>query len=372
MTVLEPEVIIRPMLTLHRAIDLFDGDCSRRGMTDRTRATYRGILYELADAFPEDWDVAKLTTDDVRKFLDRRGRRHKRGTRAHAEGVLSSFFKCLYRESKIKQNPMDRLVRTRRTPADELDVVWVDADDVRKLFDAAQSWSEKLAVGVLCYLAPRRHAAALIRLRDYDRARGVIRFQEKGGKVIWKPVPAPLAELIGSAIADGRIVEPVDYIIPPEGPLVRKGDRDDRVIWRIVKVLAARTAIDAHPHALRAAFAVYYLEQNPGDLEAVQAFLGHRSLRTTEIYLRRLNKANAMERVRTLDWTGNMALPVSPQFAGETEKEPVVVGAGGFEPPQSESRGGKRAVTQQREKGLDEDLLDRVSEASSPTTEGVT
>jgi integrase len=331
--ILEPEFIIRPMMTIHRAIDLFDGDCSRRGMTDRTRATYRGILYELADAFPEDWDVGKLNTDDVRRFLDRRGRRHKRGTRAHAEGVLSSFFKCLYREEKIKQNPMDRLVRTRRTPADELDVVWVDAAEVRKLFDVANTWSEKLAVGVLCYLAPRRHAAALLRLRDYDRDRKVIRFYEKGGKVIWKPVPNPLADLIAAAVADGQIAEPADYIIPPEGPLARKGDRDDRVIWRIVKVLASRAGIDAHPHALRAAFAVYYLEHNPGDLAAVQAFLGHRSLRTTEIYLRRLNKATAMERVRTLDWTGNMALPVSAQFAVETESEPAVVGAGGFEPP---------------------------------------
>jgi hypothetical protein len=56
-------VIVRPMLTISDAVDLFDGDCARRGLTNKTRITYRGNLYELADTFPTRWDVAKLTSD---------------------------------------------------------------------------------------------------------------------------------------------------------------------------------------------------------------------------------------------------------------------------------------------------------------------
>jgi hypothetical protein len=108
-----------------------------------------------------------------------------------------------------------------------------------------------------------------LRLRDYDRAGGRLRFHEKGAKTIWKPVPDELAALLEAAIADGVIRDPDDYLIPPEGPLSRAGDRDDRVIWRVVKRVAASVGVEAHTHALRAAFATFYLEQNPGELVTI-------------------------------------------------------------------------------------------------------
>ena len=200
-------VIVRPMLTINDAIDLFDGDMARRGLTDKTRITYRGILYELADTFPNRWDVAKLTTDDTVRFLDQRGKKHARGTRAHAECVLNSFFRCLVRRGKIKQNPVDRLQRTRRLPAEALDVTTVSSAEVLRLLDAAETWADRLCISVLAYLGPRRRAAARLRLTDYDRLRGRLRFQEKGGKVIWKPIPDPLRNLLDAAIAAGAIVD---------------------------------------------------------------------------------------------------------------------------------------------------------------------
>jgi hypothetical protein len=46
-------VIVRPMLTTDRAIDLFLGDLARRG-SERTRATYSRILDKLCDRLPLD------------------------------------------------------------------------------------------------------------------------------------------------------------------------------------------------------------------------------------------------------------------------------------------------------------------------------
>jgi integrase len=313
-------VIVRPMLTINDAIDLFDGDNARRGLTDKTRATYRGILYELADTFPNRWDVAKLTADDCDRFLTLRGRKHSRGTRAHAECVLNSFFRCLYRQEKIKRNPVDRLQRTRRLPADSLDVTTVSSAEVLRLMEAADTWAERLCIAVLAYLGPRRRAAARLRLTDFDRLRGRLRFQEKGGKTIWKPIPDPLRNLLEAAIAAGVIVEGSDYLIPPEGPLV-KHERDDRVIWRIVNKIATKAGVKAHPHALRAAFAVFYLESG-GDMKACQDLMGHSSPKTTEGYLRRLDREQRMESVRNLDWTAENRF-------GESR----MMGAGGFEPP---------------------------------------
>ena len=41
---------------------------------------------------------------------------------------------------------------------------------------------------------------------------------------------------------------------------------------------------------IRTAFACFYLDRNPGDVEALKELMGHRTLKTTEIYLRKLDK----------------------------------------------------------------------------------
>jgi Phage integrase family len=163
---------------------------------------------------------------------------------------------------------------------------------------------------------------------------GRLRFREKGGKVVWKPVPDELRSMLEAALAAGAIEH---YLVPPEGYLLRKDDRDDRVIWRIVKRVAARAGIEAHVHALRAAFAVYYLERFPGDVEALKELLGHRSIATTQVYLRKLDRASAMERVRELSWgvvgSDDEDHSGSSQTAGKRFASSSAVGAGGFEPP---------------------------------------
>jgi hypothetical protein len=80
-----------------------------------------------------------------------------------------------------------------------------------------------------------------------------------------------------------------------------------------------------------------YLQRFPGDVEALKELLGHRSIATTQIYLRKLDRASAMERVRGLSWavaeSGDDESSGSPQTAGERFECSSAVGAGGFEPP---------------------------------------
>ena len=124
--------------------------------------------------------------------------------------------------------------------------------------------------------------------------------------------------------------------MPPEGPLVRAGDRDDRVIWRLVKKAADRAGVDCHVHALRAAFAVSYLEAG-GDLVGLQELMGHAWIETTRIYLRKLDKQRAMEPLRALSWGavsgGNVVEVLTSQIADSAYASSPGVGAGGFEPP---------------------------------------
>lgn len=297
-----PEVIVRTMLTLDRAADDFLGDCRRRGFSERTITSYRRTYDQLADRLPVDQDVSKTTADDLRRLLASKSHLAP-GTVAGMEAHLSSLFRWLLVERKIAKDPMALLPRTRRKRAEDLDVLTVSTDDVRLMLRAASGWAERLCLGVLVYTGCRRHAAANLTLKDYDRARRRIRFREKGGKVIWKPVPDELGRLLEAAFAAG-VYERDSYLIPNEGPRSKwkREGRDDRFVWRIVKQVADRAGVEAHAHALRAAFACFYLETHERDTVALKELMGHRTIATTEIYLRRLNKEREMERVRDLNW----------------------------------------------------------------------
>ena len=329
----EPEIIIRPMLTLNRAIEDFLGDSRRRRWSERSIRSYSYTLNELADRLHDSTDVAKVTTEDLRRYLATKAHLAP-GTVATCEAHLASFFAWLFNDRKIASNPMLRVQRTRRQAAEDLDVVSISTEDVPVLLRAARPGTERNAVALPAYLGPRRHAIAVVRESDYDQAARTMRFREKGRKTIEKPVPDELALVLDASIARGEIwPAPHDYLVPPEQPPRRAGDRDDRVIWRVIRRVADRAGVDAHVHALRAAFACFYLERNPDDLLGLKELLGHRSLNTTLIYLRRLNKQAAMERVRGLSWAESDAARNDAGRQPTWLAANAVMGAGGFEPP---------------------------------------
>lgn len=319
------DVIVRPMLTIDDAIDVFLAS----GFQDTTRARYSRVLDKFADRFPRHWDVAKVKESDCLTFLA--GYSHRTpGHRGYIEKVMSSFFTWLYKGHIIRQNPMDRIKRTRLPSPEDLDVKGVSTRDVPKLLAAAEPGAELNCIAIAAYLGPRRAALARLRLRDYDREQGFIRFYEKGGKTIWKPVPDELALILEASV--GLILPaPKDYLIPPQGPLLR-AERDDRVIWRIVTTVAKRAGVTAHVHALRAAFATYYLETHNRDIVGLQELMGHESIETTKVYLRKMDRRLAMEGVRDLSWaaaeTDNDPTPLIPAISGDLVDGAVASGGG--------------------------------------------
>ena len=170
-----------------------------------------------------------------------------------------------------------------------------------RMFAACTEWDELLALATVCYLGPRRKAAAQLRRGDLDLEKGLARFHEKGGKVIVKPLPNELLAIYREAEDAGVWISSRDYVIPNRRP-TRSKERSPKVIYTIVKRLAERARVDAHPHSLRAAFAVQFDEQKPGHVIALKELLGHARIETTMVYLRRKDRAKAMEQVRDLTW----------------------------------------------------------------------
>jgi integrase len=48
-------------------------------------------------------------------------------------------------------------------------------------------------------------------------------------------------------------------------------------------------------------------------VESLKELMGHRSILTTQTYLRRLDRVSAMERVRTLSWQGDVLEDLKPK-----------------------------------------------------------
>ena len=296
----DANVVVVAMLTPSHAVDLFLGDLESRSKseTGRTVASYRRTLDHFTDSLRPDLDVADITPDDCRRFFARFSGKSP-GYRHTLYAILNSYFRWLDLQGRIKKNPLAQVPRPRKIAADALDVTTVSTADVLRLIEAAHGWTERLAVAIPAFTGARRRAVANLKLEDYDAKAGTLRFREKGGKTVTKPIPAELQQMLDHAIREEAIT---DYLVPSEGARIRNGDRDDRVIWRAVKEVGERAGVDVHVHALRAAFAVQYLETHKGDVEALKEHMGHESIATTQTYLRRLDKQAAMERVRDFSY----------------------------------------------------------------------
>lgn len=340
-------VQIVAMLTPSDAVDLFLGDLGRksRSRKGRTVAEYQRILYKFADSLGRNTDVTEITSDHVRRFFGDYDHLAS-NTMSTYDAILRSFFEWLDRAGRIRRNPMKEIPKPRRVDPMDLNVTTIDKGDVPRLLAAAETWPEILAVHLALYTGARRSALSSLRLRDFNQTTGKLRFEEKGGKTIEKAVADELRVVLDAAVAMGVYTSPDDYLIPSKGPTANK-ERDDRIIWEIVKDIARRAGIVTHVHALRAAFATFYLEGHPGDLEGLQAQMGHTSLEVTKIYLRKLDRQVAMERVRDLSWasvapTGYAGVVAFPQSAEKLLESRLAMGAGGFEPPSGESSGSMR------------------------------
>jgi integrase/recombinase XerD len=331
-TVAPPRLRVR-IMRISDAADLWLGELARQGKRpDTTIYTYRRFLGRLADRY-DPRDVNELTLSMLRRFLDEQATnkktqreqgistRNTAATVAQQVTILSSFFRWLYDEGYVPENPAYRLRRPKQPrPEDNDGIVTVSAQDVQRLLAACRTMQERLCLMVLIYTGARRRAVANLRLSDYDPTAvpPTLTFREKGGKTITKPVARPLAELLDSAFLAGVWADGGDpWLVPPRSlqghPSTAKyqRQRSDTLVYRIVKDVAARAGVDAHVHSMRGAFAVQFSEQHPDRLVALQALMGHSKLETTQVYLRRLDRRKEMETVVDLDYGSSVGPDVA-------------------------------------------------------------
>lgn len=287
---------------------------TERGYSEHTVAAYRSDLVDLVDfaARREIEDAAGIDLGLLRDWLWTATERGlARTSIARRAASARGWTAWLHRRGLLAADPGIRL----RAPRAQRTLPRVVTE--RALADALAGLGERaaggdpiavrdVAIAELLYASALRVSELVgLDLPDIDRRRRTVRVTGKGAKERVVPYGAPAARALDryldvarpaivaaagtsatSARDDARTPAPTP---PPATSAVFLGVRGGRLGVRSVhrQIAALLSAIPgagpSGPHALRHSAATHLLDGG-ADLRAVQEFLGHASLGTTQIY----------------------------------------------------------------------------------------
>ncbi|MFC9558195.1 tyrosine recombinase XerC [Agromyces sp. NPDC056965] len=272
-----------------------------RGYSPHTVAAYRSDLVELI-SFTEargSTDAAAIDLPLLRDWLWTATERGlARSSIARRAASARGFTAWLSRRGLLEADPGVRLKapRAQRTlPRVVTEQAVTDALAAlsARAADDAPTEVRDLAIIELLYASALRVSELVgLDLDDIDRRRRVVRVLGKGSKERMVPYGAPAARAIDRYldVARPKIVASASIAPAPVAANAvflgaRGGRMGVRSVYRLVAAILAEIpgTGPSGPHAFRHTAATHLLDGG-ADLRAVQEFLGHASLGTTQIY----------------------------------------------------------------------------------------
>ena len=253
--------------------DLMDRELRIRGFAENTRKSYLEKMKCYVRHFMQPPD--QLTAEDVKQYqlYLTKDRRVKWSTfNVHVCAIRFFYREVLQVEWDVEHIPYQRTGK--RLP--EI----LSGEEVVALLDAAANLKHRAILMTLYSAGLRVSEAVHLRLSAIDSQRMMIRVdQGKGRKDRDVMLSAKLLETLRRYWLENR---PALWLFPgpdPSRPLTRGSV--EKFFARGRQKAGIRKRVS--PHSLRHSFATHLLE--PGvNLRVIQRLLGHRSLRSTEIY----------------------------------------------------------------------------------------
>jgi len=253
-------------------------ELQRRNYSEGTTRAYLQAVQQFAVHFGKSPD--KLGPDDLRSYQAYLLVERKLAVAtvvAHVAALRFFFVRTLKRREFREELPYPK--SHRRLP------MVLSLEEVGQLIDGAGNLMQRALLMTLYGTGMRRTEVSMLKVRDIDSRRMMIRVERgKGGDSRDLPLSPALLETLREY---WRWKKPRIYLFPSS---IGQRDQDtpisDKTVWYACKEAARHARITKHvtPHTLRHSWATHLLEAGT-DLRTIQVLLGHGDLETTAKYL---------------------------------------------------------------------------------------
>lgn len=249
-------------------------DMQLHGLAASTQRTYVEAVKNFAKHYHCSPD--KLGEDDIRRFF-----RYLTTTKRLAKSTIRVYLfalKFLYQQTLRRNWPVLNLLRI---PTHKKLPVILSRDEVRSLLGHIRRPVARLTSLMMYSCGLRVSEATHLRPQQIDSRRMVVCVRNgKGYKDRYVPLPQRTLELLRAYWCEHR---PDDWLFPSRdrsGPIQRAG------VLKCIKAAVPHAGIakNVSCHTLRHSYATHLLEAGM-DLRIIQGLLGHRSPRTTVLYV---------------------------------------------------------------------------------------
>ena len=210
--------------------------------------------------------------------------RHTNTSGKSIKRYLSSirvFFNFLIEVGEVQTNPALLI----KTPKVERDLPkTIDFDDLKKMMTINSTQYKELRAVLMIELlyscALRVSELVGVNFEDIDMDEGFVKVMGKGGKARFSPMGQTTIDVLKRYIKQRPNCATNALFINQNNTRI-----STRTVQNVVKKRALQVgiSINVHPHMLRHAAATHFL-QSSHDLRTVQEFLGHKSIKSTQVY----------------------------------------------------------------------------------------
>ena len=195
--------------------------------------------------------------------------------------TIRVFFNFLIEVGEVQTNPALLI----KTPKVERDLPkTIDFDDLKKMMTINSTQYKELRAVLMIELlyscALRVSELVGINFEDIDMDEGFVKVMGKGGKARFSPMGQTTIDVLKRYIKQRPNCVTNALFINQNNTRI-----STRTVQNVVKKRALQVgiSINVHPHMLRHAAATHFL-QSSHDLRTVQEFLGHKSIKSTQVY----------------------------------------------------------------------------------------
>ena len=149
-----------------------------------TLDSYETTLCRLSLDFA-DRELADLTIEDLRDFLDEHWGESASATRRQRLAAVKSFYRWAVKERGVTVTGIESV---KSPKVENVERQAYDPDVIDALRDAQPTLRDQIGIQLLGRLALRRNELRLLQVGDFDLTRSTVKIHGKGGKVAVMPI----------------------------------------------------------------------------------------------------------------------------------------------------------------------------------------